>query len=237
MLNYDKGYCEIHCEGDFDAAMSLDVFISYSSKDKQAADAACAALEAANLRCWIAPRDILPGADWNASIIDALDRCHVLVLIFSASANESPQIRNEVVHAVQRGVSVIPFRIEDIAPAKALAYFMARVHWLDALSPPLEKHLQRLAESGGGRRLHCNEGRGRTWNSDLVGLIELEYRPDDLGLSEILFGARLPHLGNECAAASSKRSKAPRDIQPNMIFRGWSLNLSAFGPLRLEPQV
>jgi hypothetical protein len=44
--------------------MAHDVFISYSSKDKPTADAACAILESKGIRCWIAPRDILPSADW-----------------------------------------------------------------------------------------------------------------------------------------------------------------------------
>jgi len=70
-----------------------------------------------------------------------------VVLIFSANANDSAQIRNEIVHAVQRGVPLIPVRIEDIQPAKSLAYYMGSVHWLDALSPPLEMHVKRLAES------------------------------------------------------------------------------------------
>ena len=131
----------------FDAAMNFDAFISYASKDKPTADAVCAALEDAQIRCWIAPRDILPGSDWSASIIDALDHCRVMILIFSGNANDSQQIRNEVVHAVHRGVPVIPVRIEDIPPGKSLAYFMSGVHWLDALSPPLEAHLKRLAES------------------------------------------------------------------------------------------
>ena len=131
----------------FDAAMNFDAFISYASKDKPTADAVCAALEDAQIRCWIAPRDILPGSDWSASIIDALDQCRVMILIFSGNANDSPQIRNELVHAVHRGVPVIPVRIEDIPPGKSLAYFMSGVHWLDALSPPLEAHLKRLAES------------------------------------------------------------------------------------------
>lgn len=127
--------------------MPFDVFISYANRDKAAADATCAALEAARIRCWIAPRDILPGADWGGSIIDAIDHCRIMVLIFSANANGSPQIRNEVVHAVQRGVTVIPVRIENVAPIKSLAYYMGAVHWLDALPPPLEAHLARLAES------------------------------------------------------------------------------------------
>ena len=127
--------------------MSFDVFISYASKDKAIADATCAALEAAQVRCWIAPRDVLPGADWSASIIDALDNCRAMVLIFSAKANDSPQIRNEVARAVQLGVPVIPVRIEDIPPAKSLAYFIGAVHWLDAVTPPIETHLKRLAEN------------------------------------------------------------------------------------------
>jgi hypothetical protein len=127
--------------------MSFDVFISYASKDKAIADATCAALESAQVRCWIAPRDVLPGADWSASIIDALDNCRAMVLIFSAKANDSPQIRNEVARAVQLGVPVIPVRIEDIPPAKSLAYFIGAVHWLDAVTPPIETHLKRLAEN------------------------------------------------------------------------------------------
>ena len=41
--------------------MKYDVFISYSHKDKAAADAVCASLEADGVRCWYAPRDIAPG--------------------------------------------------------------------------------------------------------------------------------------------------------------------------------
>jgi hypothetical protein len=127
--------------------MEFDAFISYSSKDKTTADATCATLEANGIRCWMAPRDIVPGSDWSASIVEALDQCRVMVLIFSAHANASPQIRNEIARAVQRGVPVVPVRIEDIAPTKSLAYFMTAVHWLDALTPPLEHHLQRLGVS------------------------------------------------------------------------------------------
>jgi hypothetical protein len=126
--------------------INFDVFISYSSQDKAAADAACAALENAGVRCWIAPRDITPGTDWGEAILDALDNCRAMVLIFSASANGSPQIRREIERAVNRGVPVLPMRIEDIVPTKALAYFMGPVHWLDAMTPPFDQHLKRLAE-------------------------------------------------------------------------------------------
>ena len=125
--------------------MSHDVFISYSSKDKPAADAACAVLEARGIRCWIAPRDILPGADWGESIINAINACKLMVLIFSQHANESQQVKREVERIVHRGFPIIPVRIEDVLPAQALEYFLSSPHWLDAFTPPLEQHLERLA--------------------------------------------------------------------------------------------
>ena len=54
--------------------MAHDVFVSYSQKDKATADAAVARLEQDGSRCWIAPRDILPGTSWGEAIVDAHGR-------------------------------------------------------------------------------------------------------------------------------------------------------------------
>ena len=129
------------------AATSFDVFISYSHVDKATADATCATLEQAGIRCWIAPRDITPGDEWGAAIVKAIDQCRAMVLIFSSSANSSKQIRREVERAVNGGVPIIPVRIENVVPTEAMAYFMSTVHWLDAMTAPLENHLQRLTQS------------------------------------------------------------------------------------------
>jgi hypothetical protein len=133
--------------GRLDDAMALDTFISYSSKDKTAADAACAVLERAGVRCWIAPRDIRPGQEYGHAIIEAIDQCRVMVLIFSADANDSRQIHREIERAVSKGIPIIPLRIEEVAPTRSMEYFLGAIHWLDALTPPLEKHLQQLAEA------------------------------------------------------------------------------------------
>jgi len=65
--------------------------------------------------------------------------------VFTANANASPQIRREVERAVNRGVAILPLRVEDVVPGKGLEYFIGNVHWLDALTPPLEAHLKSLA--------------------------------------------------------------------------------------------
>ena len=96
--------------------MAHDVFISYSTEDKTVADAVCAILEGRGLRCWIAPRDIMPGADWGESIVRAIGESRLLLLVFSTNANRSKQIKREVEVAADSGVAIVPLRIEDIAP-------------------------------------------------------------------------------------------------------------------------
>jgi hypothetical protein len=126
--------------------MAHDVFVSYSTRDKITADAVVARLESARLRCWIAPRDILPGVEWGEAIVDGIHRARVMVLVFSSSANASPQIRREVERAVNQGIPIVPFRIEEVLPSRSLEYFLSSPHWLDALTPPVEAHIQRLAD-------------------------------------------------------------------------------------------
>lgn len=125
--------------------MGGHVFISYSSKDRAVGNAVCALLEARGHRCWIAPRDILPGKEWGESIVEGIRDAGFFVLIFSHNANSSPQILREVERAVHHGLPIIPFRIEDIAPEGSLEYFMSVPHWFDALTPPVEAHIERLA--------------------------------------------------------------------------------------------
>ena len=127
--------------------MAHDVFISHSTKDKAVSDAACALLERRGLRCWVAPRDILPGQEWGEAIIDGIRGARIFVLIFSGNANSSQQVRREVERAVGHNLPIIPFRIEEVKPVKSLEYFISNQHWLDALSPPMERHLERLADT------------------------------------------------------------------------------------------
>jgi hypothetical protein len=127
--------------------MAHDVFVSYSAKDKPTADAVCATLESRGIRCWIAPRDILPGMDWGEAIIDAINSSRAIVLVFSSNANESRQIKREVERAVAKGIPIIPFRIEDVPLSKSLEYLISTPHWLDALTPPMERHVQYLAHT------------------------------------------------------------------------------------------
>lgn len=126
--------------------MAQDVFISHAVEDKQVADRVCGALEDEGVRCWIAPRDIPPGRDYEEAIVEAIAASRVLLLILSAHSNSSPHVKREVQHAFAEGspTRVIPFRIEPVPYSKSLSYYLGSVQWIDASAPPLEEHLRRL---------------------------------------------------------------------------------------------
>jgi formylglycine-generating enzyme required for sulfatase activity len=95
----------------------------------------------------MAPRDIRPGADWQAEIVNAIRASRAVVLVFSTNANASHEVPREISLATKHGLSVITFRIEDVAPIGSLDYALNSVHWLDAMTPPLDAHIQRLSDA------------------------------------------------------------------------------------------
>jgi hypothetical protein len=138
-----------------------DVFISHSSKDRAAAEAALAALERAGHRCWIAPRDIVPGQEYGEAIVDGIRASRIFLLVLSASSADSPQVRRETERAANADLPIIPFRIEDVQPSRSLEYFISSAHWLDAFPPPLDPHLNYLVEVV-GRLLGGRDGDERS---------------------------------------------------------------------------
>ena len=98
------------------------IFVSYSSKDDKVAKRICTALEAKGLVCWIASRDINPGENFGEAIVTAIRNAKVMLLVFTQNANNSDEIKKELVLAGHNRLIVIPVRVEDIEPGGAFAY-------------------------------------------------------------------------------------------------------------------
>lgn len=124
--------------------MAHDVFICHSSSDSALANAICSTLEQHRIRCWMAPRDVLPGSDYAESILSAISGSRLALLVFSANSNRSAHVHREIERCVGHGIPILPFRVADVVPSPALEYFISNAHWLDAVTPPLERHLQHL---------------------------------------------------------------------------------------------
>lgn len=143
-----------------------DVFVSYATPDREAAFRIAEQLEAQGVSCWIAPRDVAPGAEYGQAIIDAIEGARALVLVFSEAANDSQFVRREVERAVSKTKPVFPVRVREVQPSGALEFFISGAQWVDAFSTPLESALAPVVSAvqalGGARIAPKAPGRPKT---------------------------------------------------------------------------
>jgi hypothetical protein len=78
--------------------------------------------------------------------MQGIEGCQVLILVFSEHANGSDHVYREVAKAFSSRLAVVPFRIEATSPTSGLSYYLNTLHWLDAVNPPLDRHISTLTE-------------------------------------------------------------------------------------------
>lgn len=130
-----------------DTDNNFDVFISYSNIDKPIADIVCSELEKFQFTCWYAPRDIPPGESWPGSIVKAISSAKIVVLIFTATSNESDQVLKEIDRAITKKIKVIPFRVENKDLSPGLEYLISTCQWINAFENPIEEHATELRKA------------------------------------------------------------------------------------------
>lgn len=123
-----------------------DIFICFSSKDEAIAHKVVQFLEARNLKCWIALRDVLAGQNYQESIVQALENARGIVFLFSESSSQSAEIRKELSLGGRFKMPVFPLRLSPITPTGALSYELATRQWVD-LFPNATRALGKLAET------------------------------------------------------------------------------------------
>ena len=92
----------------------------------------CEALENEGLICWIAPRDVEAG-HYATSIVEGIESSKLFVLLFSQNSNESVPVLNELEMAMGSKLLLIPVRIEEVLPSKAMKFYLMATHWIDVL--------------------------------------------------------------------------------------------------------
>lgn len=109
-----------------------DAFLSHSSKDKETTEKVCSFLEGEGVKCWIAPRDIKPGSSYASQIIEAIQNCHIFVLLVSKNSNNSEHVCNEIDRAFNCNKLIVPFMLQDIQLSDEQQYYLARKQHIDA---------------------------------------------------------------------------------------------------------
>jgi hypothetical protein len=111
-----------------------DVFISFSSLDSADAVLLCERLEKEGIICWISTRDVKPGENYQAAIVNAIKTAKIVVLAFSANANASAEVSKELSLASAFKVNVIPVRMTEAVPQDAFLYELSTRQWIDAFN-------------------------------------------------------------------------------------------------------
>jgi uncharacterized membrane protein YeaQ/YmgE (transglycosylase-associated protein family) len=200
--------------------MSAPVFISHSSKDREAAETICAELESRKLECWIAARDVQPGENFQEAIVRAIRVAKVMVLIFTKHANNSDEIKKEVALASQHQLVVIPVRLDDVVPNDALAYALATRHWIDLFrdwKQAIDRLSTRIAAIVSIET--TEDGKTLTRSSDQSGLQSAKRVEPELQRS-----GQAPHL-----ATPANRSQHPAERGEPLPASGTRLRRRGFG--------
>ena len=136
---------------------SIDIFVSYASHDAPAANSVVATLEKHGLKCWIAPRDVIPGAHYADDIMSAINTARVLVLILSGNALVSKHVGKEVERASSKGVPIVALRMDAAPLTPAFEYFLSESQWIelgsggiDTAAIKLVAAVRRHLDSSGG---------------------------------------------------------------------------------------
>ncbi len=122
-------------------------FISYASADRPMADALTAYLEARGVRCWMAPRDVPPGALYADAIVRAINEARTLVLILSRHSTESRHVGKELERASSKRKEIIAVRLDDAVLPPAFEYFLSESQWADVAADGREAAFARLAQA------------------------------------------------------------------------------------------
>lgn len=104
-----------------------NIFLSYSSKDRQPVERLADKLKAQGFEVWT-DREILPGEDWQSAIETALDQASVFLFILSENSLGAPWQELELGMALRSAVgqskkTVIPVLLGGADPA-ALPLFL-----------------------------------------------------------------------------------------------------------------
>ncbi len=90
------------------------VFISYSSKNREAADAVKFLLNKHNIDTWMAPYDIPVGSKYAAVIKQAIKNCSCFLLLLTHDTQGSVWVAKEVERAINYKKAIIPIQLEDV---------------------------------------------------------------------------------------------------------------------------
>jgi adenylate cyclase len=105
--------------------MPHDIFISYSSTDRERATELAVNLRSSGYSVWMDMMGIDVATKWTREIADALESCKALLLLLSSASQASENVQKEIALAAEWNKRIIPVELEAVQITKDLAYHLA----------------------------------------------------------------------------------------------------------------
>jgi len=123
------------------------VFVSHASADRAFAEALADYLEQRGIACWLAPRDVAPGALYAEAIINAISDAPALVLVLSQHAAASSHVGKELERASSKRRPIIAVRLDQAPLPPAFEYFLSESQWIEAGALGRDAAFAKLADA------------------------------------------------------------------------------------------
>ncbi len=127
---------------------SLDVFISYSSRDREKVLEIADRLQSAGLRLWVDRNKIPGGANYGVEIVRGIKDCKVLLLMASASSMRSRNVKAEIQLAWRYERPYLPLLLEPMKQfPEQVEYWLEGWQWIEVLDQPPELWFPQVLEA------------------------------------------------------------------------------------------
>lgn len=188
--------------------MAQDIFISYSRQDKTLVHPFVEQISKAVGRdCWIDLKGIEIGEEFEDVIIQAIDKCHVVLFMLSDSSLMSSWTKREVYYAEGEGKRIVPILVDGDKLRGWFKFHFGNVNYINIRSEEHKEKLIRNLRSWLG--VDGNQEVDTTPKNSMYSLTLVSAGAAKLQIVKIvkeLFGVGLKHAKDLVDAAPSELS-------------------------------
>ena len=125
--------------------MSAEVFISYSSYDRDRVMPVVESLRSSGISVWVDEGNIHAADLWSEQIVQAIADCRVMVVMLSQNSTDSHNVVKEVMLASEQKKALLPVYLEPANIPAKLQYQLAGIQHLELYGQEEQQVLKDLA--------------------------------------------------------------------------------------------
>lgn len=128
--------------------MKYDIFISYSTRDKERVLRTVRELKGKGYRIWMDEEGISSGEQFKKAIVDGLENSRMMLFFSSLHSNQSEWTEKEIGYADRLKKRIIPIKLDGSAYNKSVDFDLGNYDYIDfSASPNIPKAKEKLYSS------------------------------------------------------------------------------------------